>query len=447
MRKITLLLFMLSVSCNLYVAGQQTRVQGVPYDMEGAHQKPVLKEGKSTKSDFTFDDIQFWAGEGENRAALIVDFHLDDDDGKTGMVWGFRWPEGTTANGLDMIATIAKADPRFLLLTQETNLGYTIDAIGFGPLRANFNIEYDLEGASTDSSISFKFDNPNVMMKQTHCPENPMEEIEAAIEDGIGTGVIYHPFNYTNYGYACYDYDHWSCTNEDVEWQSGWYNGYWSYLIKDDIDDDFSYSGVGAILRELQDGSVDSWGYQDFSNPSHSGVEPREPYIAVQPMILINEAQASSEKVINIDSEVQLSYSVHPVSATIQKASWSSDNESVATVNADGLVKAQKSGTAIITAAIDGEDIQPFSYVIRIEEANVGIKEVGDNKDVMVINSGTLIFSNYEGYSFTIYNLSGQAIKSFVITNADYSCAINQQGVFILKGTNGSSSVIKKIAF
>lgn len=447
MKKFIFLLIFAMAICNLHITGQT--VQGFPHELGNSDQTTVsVKTVKNVTSDFTFDDVKFWVGEGENEALMIIDFHIDEDDGKTGLVWGYRWPVGETATGLDMITAIAKADPRFLVMVQETNLGYTIDAIGFGPLRKYFNIEYDLDGASTDSKVSFKFDYPNTFLGQNKCPENPLEEISAAIDEGIETGVLDHPFNFTNYGYACYDYDHWSCDDDNVDWQSGWYIGYWSYLVKDNINDDFGYSGVGAILRELQNGSVDSWGYQEFTNPSYTGVAPREPYVAVQPMVLIDDILTSSETTIEKGSSFALSYSIHPVSATTQKPVWSSDNETVASVDNEGVVSAIGEGTAIITASIEGEDIIPFSYTINVEKAIVAIEQEVKNQLIVSVNKGTLHITGCKGYSFDIYDLNGQIVKSFTTTEVNSEHGIyNLKGIFILKGNNGSSSVIRKIIF
>lgn len=282
MKKISTLLLLLFVFLGLSAQKVHT-VQGMPYDGKIPNKvtnSVTKKSAKATKADFSFDDVQFWAGEGENRALLVVDWHLDEEG--VGMVWGYKW--NGTATGYDMITAIAKADPRFLVLVQLTNLGYTIDGIGYAASRQDIQLAYDLDGARTNPNISFKFDAPNTMMGQTKVPTDPQGEINAAISEGLQTGVIDHPFNYTNYGYAAYDYDHWRPAVAGTKWRSGWYTGYWSYLIKDDINDTWSYSGWGALLRELQDGSMDSWGYQDFENPSMSGVEPREPYDIAQPV-------------------------------------------------------------------------------------------------------------------------------------------------------------------
>ncbi|GAX06814.1 hypothetical protein IWT25_02161 [Secundilactobacillus pentosiphilus] len=51
----------------------------------------------------------------------------------------------------------------------------------------------------------------------------------------------------------------------------------------------------------------------------------------------------------------QLSVTVAPDNATDKTATFSSSDETVATVDATGLVKAVKAGTATITATLDGK--------------------------------------------------------------------------------------------
>jgi hypothetical protein len=56
----------------------------------------------------TFDDIQYWVGEGENQAGLVIDWQ-DGLEPKS-IAWGFRW--NGTANGQEMLNAIIAADLR-----------------------------------------------------------------------------------------------------------------------------------------------------------------------------------------------------------------------------------------------------------------------------------------------------------------------------------------------
>lgn len=347
--------------------------QGVPRsESQMSNSKSSLLR---SAEDFTFDDIRFWVGEGENKAALVIDWYYD---GGNAMVWGYRW-DGE-ANGLNMISEIAKEDENFLLLTQLTNLGNTICGIGYGYPRSTIGLKYDLDGASTDSRISFKFDSPNSNMGQTSCPTDPLTQINTALQEGLNSGVIDHPFNYTNYGYAAYDYDYWKPTATGSKWRSAWYEGYWSYLVKDDISDEFSYSGLGATLRVLSNGSWDAWGFQDGWD-SWEGVNPREPMIAALPMILDNNTAT-----MYVSDDLQLTPTIYQKSYQGQSITWTSSNEAIATVNANGKITAISTGSATITAKISDDcytecnvviDVKPFSFEDIVFWVGVGDKQAG----------------------------------------------------------------------
>ncbi|MDH6354354.1 uncharacterized protein YjdB [Dysgonomonas sp. PH5-45] len=221
--------------------------QNTTFRVQG-HERPDIQKSNSLQTrgvraiagedkDFTFDDIKFWVGQGKKRAALVIDWY----DGKGGtLVWGFRW-DGT-ATGYDMICAVAKADPRFLYLVHDTNIGQTV--AGFG---------YDLNGSGNQYLI---FDG------EAGSPYYPNDGVVAT---------------------AAYNYDDWTSGDPEDHWCSGWYNGYWSYQVKDSQEEDFSYSPWGCSSRELTDGCWDGWGYQDGWDNSE-GVVPRTPYTSVSPL-------------------------------------------------------------------------------------------------------------------------------------------------------------------
>ena len=65
----------------------------------------------------------------------------------------------------------------------------------------------------------------------------------------------------------------------------------------------------------------------------------------------------SDGKTINVDDTYQAAVSITPASASNKSLTWTSDDTSVATVDYRGLVKGIKSGTATITATVEGTDI------------------------------------------------------------------------------------------
>lgn len=213
-----------------------------------------------------FEDIQYWAGEGENKAALLI--QLNDGVHDCAYAWGYRW--NGTATGEDMLRAIARQSSILVPLIQYTgSMGSTLNGIGIGPSGRGICdvIYYDFAGAVNGSA--FDFYNPNSSMGQFDAPGDAAEQMcQEAIERARETGVIEHPINARRYGYPSYDYDFWKMHEEyagdpQYGWQAGWYEGYWSYWVGSDGADteDLSYSGLGMSSRQLKDGDVDLWNY------------------------------------------------------------------------------------------------------------------------------------------------------------------------------------------
>lgn len=354
MRKILSLFFVMAL-CVIGVSAQGL-VQGQPHP--SARTVP-MKPKSQLRADtgFSFDDIQFWVGSGSKKAALVIEWH--DGSSPDALVWGYRW-EGE-ASGHDMIVAIAQADPRLVLLTQYTGwMGYTIDGIGYGESR--LNISYDLEGAKSEPNNAFKFEPPitNPLLGQTSFPEHPEEDVAAAIQEGVQTGVIYHPINAERYGYPSYDYDYWSCSNA-IHWQAGWYYGYWSYFVRSDQASGFSYSGLGATSRMLTDGCWDAWSWNGDMGTSE-GTQPGDVFVAAtvpsdggweEPEIPeIHVTSVSLDKTslrLQVGAEATLTAKVSPVNADNLSVSWTISDTGIATVK-EGVVTGVKPGKARITA-------------------------------------------------------------------------------------------------
>lgn len=256
--------FMLMLLCAT-VSFAQMRVQGVlRQDVATQSEEPT-----SGGSKVDFEKINFWVGSGTNKAALVVKFN--DGTSTKAYVWGYHWDDmEETATGESMFRAIAKADPRLVLFTQKTNLGSTLCGAGYYPDGDVLDgVQFDTTGF-TDSRISFGYDtikNPNLGQKSYPGKANAIRMAAKAIEEAKTTGILEHPFNYTTYGYAAYDYDHWKTTSTKGIWRAAWYDGYWSYWVTDDTGSDYTYSSYGFSSRELDNGSVDGWSFvSDMSN-------------------------------------------------------------------------------------------------------------------------------------------------------------------------------------
>jgi uncharacterized protein YjdB len=345
-----------------YVVGAyaQVLVQGQPHP---SARNISTKQESQLRADasFTFDDIQYWVGNGSNKAALVIEWH--DGNRPDAMVWGYRWDGEAT--GHDMIVAIAKADQKLLLLTQYTGwMGYTIDGIGYGD---NLDVRYDLDVAKNEPNNAFKFEPPitNPLLGQTGFPENPAGDVAAAIRQGVQTGVIYHPINAERYGYPSYDYDHWSCSN-GIHWQAGWYYGYWSYFVRSSQTSNFSYSGLGATSRVLTDGCWDAWSWNGNMNTSE-GTQPGDVFVAATipsggggdepeiPVIHVTSISLNKSSLrLQAGANATLVASISPVNADNKQVTWSSSDTGIATVE-DGVVTGAKPGVVKITArSVDG---------------------------------------------------------------------------------------------
>lgn len=206
------------------VTNNEFTVQGQPYDVSKSSIKGIDTKHPTLKStsnggdpNFSMNDIEFWVGTGTNQAALVIEWH----DGKTpdALVWGYKW--NGDAYGIDMIREIVKADPRLIFLTHMTgSMGYTIAGLGYNINKTgNHYLVYD---------------------GQTGNPKYPVN------------GIVYTD---------SYNYDYWTYSDAADHWLSGWYNGYWSYWVKDSRTDSWEYSNWGASSRKLVNGCWDGWSF------------------------------------------------------------------------------------------------------------------------------------------------------------------------------------------
>lgn len=233
-----------------------------------------------------FTKIQHWTGEGENEAALMIQFNTYVKDRKA-HVWGYRWHAGETRTGEDMFRDICANSKELCLLTQMTGqYGCTVDGIGYtdsGEIENLLSCVYfDFEKAKNYRFINFKYygEKTEIDYGQRDFPGDETPVLCAnAVEKAVTSGshVIQHPIDYTSYGYPAYDYDCWFLDNDNpnydpsFQWIAAWYSGYWSYYLFSPGMEDFSYSGVGYSGRTLSDGCVDAWSFCKFDEDKIGG--------------------------------------------------------------------------------------------------------------------------------------------------------------------------------
>ena len=209
---------------------QDGRIKASDWEWDPNPDAPAM-----SSADFGFDDIENWTGDGENQAALVIQWN--DSRETHAVVFGYRW--NGQATGADMLKAVVRNNPRLYTLMQYTNVssptdpngGYTINGIGWD--------------ADNDGEISL-VDTKDGMIYTS--------------EDGF----FEHPRGYKpgSGGSSDYDYDDWESTDDGDFWQAGWYMGYWSYWVGEgEHPSSLSYSNWGASGRVLENNSWDGWNY------------------------------------------------------------------------------------------------------------------------------------------------------------------------------------------
>ena len=101
--------------------------------------------------------------------------------------------------------------------------------------------------------------------------------------------------------------------------------------------------------------------------------------------VQVSGIQVQGSASVYVGGSTKLTATVTPTNATNQKVTWSSNNESVATVGTDGTVTAVSAGTAIIKAtAQDGSGISG-SLTVTVQQANTTElqKKVAEANDLL----------------------------------------------------------------
>ncbi|MCL1966519.1 MAG: fibrobacter succinogenes major paralogous domain-containing protein, partial [Fibromonadales bacterium] len=240
--------------------------------------------------EFTFADIQYWIGTGENEAMLIIQWN----DGKTpeALAWGYKWEEKDGPKyGIDVINDIASVDERLFYLRHNTGVwGFDIGGLGFN--------------ASGEAKIG-----------------KNEETCQSPVDGSVQTNS--------------YDYDSWViCNGADARWYAGWTNGYWSYWTSENDASKLGYSSVGASSRVLKNKSIDAWnaapGMKSFPlsvitpvtpNPNGSQPKPSSSSVSVEPSSSSIEPSSSSVVLSSSSSEPE------PSSSSVVLSSSSSEPE------------------------------------------------------------------------------------------------------------------------
>ena len=77
----------------------------------------------------TFDDIQYWVGNGTNRCAVVIDFN-DDSVPYCSFAWGYRW-NGDAPSMKAILDEITASDPRLKMFASFSEYGSFIEAFAY----------------------------------------------------------------------------------------------------------------------------------------------------------------------------------------------------------------------------------------------------------------------------------------------------------------------------
>lgn len=169
----------------------------------------------ATGDEFGFDDIKFWVGTGENRAAMVIEWD-DPKLPKTTLAWGYRWDGEAT--GEEMAKAIVAADDR---------------------LFANFEAWPGSPYGDTVYGLGYDLDNDGF----AYVP---------------GTGGELHDSD--DNGYA---------QDPDDLYKEGWEGNpedqhFWWYCLSKDSGGTWTGSPTGMSSRPLADGVWDGWSFNKY---------------------------------------------------------------------------------------------------------------------------------------------------------------------------------------
>lgn len=100
----------------------------------------------------------------------------------------------------------------------------------------------------------------------------------------------------------------------------------------------------------------------------------------------VTEVQLSSSELTLIEGEsAQLTATVLPDNATDKTVTWTSSDEAIATVSADGIVKAIAEGTAVITATADGKSA---TCNVTVAKMVIDVTDVQLDKTELTLKEG-----------------------------------------------------------
>ena len=131
----------------------------------------------------------------------------------------------------------------------------------------------------------------------------------------------------------------------------------------------------------------------------------------VRPVVMVTELRLDITAITLKEGETcQLTAMVLPADADNRAVEWKSDNENVATVNADGVVTAVSAGTATITVStLDGSDVTA-TCLITVLSPTVGLDIATAGEIDVKVESGAIVVTG-TSEEVSVYNVNGLLIR------------------------------------
>ena len=164
--------------------------------------------------------------------------------------------------------------------------------------------------------------------------------------------------------------------------------------------------------------------------------------VTVVPTLVVSIKVTPNSVEAEENSEVQLSVNILPQNATYKSVEWSSSNDAIASVNANGLVKIRKEGNVVITATTtDGTNlsatcsINVYSSIDGVNGNDVIVATIGDN---IVVKNAKL------GSNVRVYATDGSIITSEIATDGDVVVEAPVKGIYVVAIDGKSIKVLVK---
>lgn len=117
---------------------------------------PILSAQAEAAPVTSFTDIEFWAGEGESRAALAIDWEGNSPQDHS-LAWGYRWDGTTSAD--EMLLAVIGTDPRlYAKLGELGGFGLAVFGIGYD---ANDDRAFSLDDETGFDDQGFAYTEPS----------------------------------------------------------------------------------------------------------------------------------------------------------------------------------------------------------------------------------------------------------------------------------------------